>query len=171
MSVPPRCGDRGTQSETRWRVPLPPRLSNSTVVQMIARALLAGEPTVDAIQERCARTLGHNWRWVGPLARRNRKEFAGQTRTRLRDVVAFLVRDRGFAQARRVHGEKLRVVDWVGEPQRMLPVASAAAWGVPEIASVGALAEWLGVRPEELEWFADLKDFNRRARASRGNLA
>ena len=125
---------------------------------MLARALLAGEPTVDAIRERCARTLGREWRWVGPMARRYLKEFEGQTRPRLRDVVAFLVRDAGFARVRRL----LRVVEWVAEPQRMLPVAAAAAWGVPEIASVGALAEWLGVRVEDLEWFADLKDFNRR---------
>ena len=134
---------------------------------MLARALLAGEQTVDAIRERCARTLGHEWRWVGPMARRYLKEFAGQTRPRLRDVVAFLMRDAGFAQARRVHGDKLRVVEWVGEPQQMLPVAAAASWPVPEIATVGALAEWLGVRPEDLEWFADLKDFNRRSGAGK----
>jgi hypothetical protein len=140
-------------------VPLPSRISNSPLVQMLARALLAGEPTVDAIRERCARTLGREWRWVGPMARRYLKEFAGQTRPRLRDVAAFLTRDAGFARVRRL----LRVMEWVGEPQRMLPVAAAAAWGVPEIASVGSLAEWLGVRPEELEWFADLKDLNRRS--------
>ena len=134
---------------------------------MLARALLAGEPTVDAIKERCARTLGREWRWVGPMARRYLKEFAGEPRPRLRDVVAFLVRDHGFAQARRVHAEKLTVMEWVGEPQQMLPVAAAAAWGVPEIASVGALAEWLGVRADELEWFADLKDFNRRSGAGK----
>ena len=93
------------------------------------------------------------------MARRYLKEFAGQTRPRLRDVVAFLTHDAGFARVRRL----LRVAEWVSEPQRMLPVAAAAAWGVPEIASVGALTEWLGVRPEELEWFADLKDFNRRS--------
>ncbi len=153
------CALQNTQSETRWRVPLPPRLANSPQMQMLARALLAGEQTVDAIKERCARTLGHRWRWVEPLARRYLKEFAGQTRPRLRDVVAFLVRDAGFARVRRL----LRVVGWVGEPQQMLPVAVAAEWGVPDIASVGALAEWLGVRPEDLEWFADLKDFNRRS--------
>ncbi|HEX9199178.1 MAG TPA: reverse transcriptase family protein [Acidobacteriaceae bacterium] len=119
--------------------------------------MLAGEPSVDGIKDRCARTLGRKWRWLGPLARRYRKEFAGQTRPRLRNVVAFLARDQGFAQARRIHGDKLRVVDWLGEPQQMQPVAAAKGWGVPEIGTPGALAEWLGVEASELEWFADLK--------------
>jgi len=166
VSGPARCADVNTQSETRWSKPLPPRPSNSPLVQMLARALLAGEPTVEAIQERCARTLGHNWRWLGPLARRYLKEFAGQTRPRLRDVVDFLVRDRGFAQARWAHRDKLRVVEWIAEPQQMLPVAAAKRWSVTAIATLGALGEWLGVEASELEWFADLKGLTGRTGVS-----
>jgi hypothetical protein len=39
----------------------------------------------------------------------------------------------------------------------MQPVMAAAAWDVPPIESVGALADWLNVTPDELLWFADLK--------------
>ncbi len=153
-SCPARCADPSTQSETRWSKPLPPRLSNSPLVLTLARAMLAGDATVDGIKDRCARTLGHEWRWLGPLARRYLKEYAGQTRPRRRDVVAFLAHDAGFAQTRRVHGDKLRVVDWLGEPQEMQPVNAARAWGVAQIATVGELAEWLDVEASELEWFA-----------------
>jgi RNA-directed DNA polymerase len=132
---------------------------------MLAGAMLAGDATVHGIKDRCARTLGHRWRWLGPLARRYVKEFAGQTRPRRRDVVAFLVRDEGFERARWAHRDKLRVVEWLGEPQQMQPVATAVGWGVPAIATVGELAEWLGVESAELEWFADLKGLTGRAEA------
>ena len=124
--------------------------------------MLAGDATVGAIKDRCERMLGHKWRWLGPLARRYLKKFAGQTRPRRRDVVAFLVRDEGFTQARRVHGDKLRVVEWLGVPQQMQPVVAAKDWGVPQLATVGELAAWLGVDASELEWFADLKGLTRR---------
>ena len=39
----------------------------------------------------------------------------------------------------------------------MQPVAAAAAWDVPVIESVGALADWFNVTADELLWFADLK--------------
>ena len=39
----------------------------------------------------------------------------------------------------------------------MQPVAAAVGWGVPAIESTGALAQWLGLTPSELLWFADLK--------------
>ncbi len=48
---------------------------------------------------------------------------------------------------------------WVTEPQSMRPVAAAASWQLPQIESVGALAEWLNLGVGELEWFADLKGF------------
>lgn len=161
MILPARCADQSTQSETRWSKPLPPRESKSPLVQMLAGAMLAGEPTVTAIKDRCAQMLGHRWRWLGPLARRYLERLAGQTRPRRRDVVAFLVRDEGFELARWRHRDKLRVVQWLGEPQQMQPVAAAARWGVPAIATLGALAEWLGVETTELEWFADLKGLTR----------
>jgi hypothetical protein len=132
---------------------------------MLAATLLAGEPTVAAIKDRCARMLGYKWRWLGPLARRYLKEFAGQTRPRRRDVVAFLVEDEGFERARWVHRDKLRVTEWLGEPQQMQPAAAAGDWGIPAIATLGTLAEFLGVAAGELEWFADLKGLTARVAA------
>ena len=39
----------------------------------------------------------------------------------------------------------------------MQPVEAAAAWNVPAIESIGALADWLNITADELLWFADLK--------------
>jgi hypothetical protein len=124
---------------------------------MLARCFLAGEPAVAQIVVRCSYTLGRRWRWFRPLAQRYVKVFAGRTRPRQRDVIRFLLHDRGFQRALSKYFHELLVAQWLGEPQRMQAVGAAKAWEVPSIESVGALAEWLGVKVGELEWFADLK--------------
>jgi RNA-directed DNA polymerase len=78
------------------------------------------------------------------------------------DVVAFLVRDQGFARARSKYASELLLEDWLTEPNRMLPVAAAADWQIPAIDSVKKLADWLHLDIRELEWFADLKGLGSR---------
>jgi RNA-directed DNA polymerase len=78
------------------------------------------------------------------------------------DVVAFLVRDQGFARARSKYASELLLEDWLTEPNRMLPVAAAADWQIPAIDSVKKLADWLHLDISELEWFADLKGLGSR---------
>lgn len=39
----------------------------------------------------------------------------------------------------------------------MQPVAATLTWDVPTIETLGELAQWLSIHPNELEWFADLK--------------
>lgn len=40
---------------------------------------------------------------------------------------------------------------------RMQPVSAASTWQLPQIESVGALAEWFGVSIQELLWFSDAR--------------
>jgi retron-type reverse transcriptase len=124
---------------------------------MLAKCFLAGEPAVEEIAARGSHTLGKRWRWLRPLAQRYVKAFTGRTRPRQREVVPFLLHDRGFQRAWSKYSHELSVEQWLSEPQRMQPVGAAQTWDVPTIESVGALAEWLGVKAGELEWFADLK--------------
>jgi len=70
------------------------------MISALARSFLAGEPAVKDVHSRAARTLGRPWRWLGPLATRYVEAFAGRTRPRHRDVVRFLLEDKGFARAR-----------------------------------------------------------------------
>ena len=132
-------------------------MPSSSLLNALARSLLAGTPEVEEIVSRCGWTLGRPWRWLRPLARRYVAEFAGRTRPRRRDVVQFLLRDAGFERAWQLHSRKLSVEHWLTEPQRMQPVAAARAWDVPAIESTGELADWLQLTPGELGWFADLK--------------
>jgi RNA-directed DNA polymerase len=123
----------------------------------LARSFLAGEMTVEGIVERASKTLGRNWRWLRPLARRYVESISGETRPRQRDLIQFFLNDPGFQRAWSKYFDEISIAQWLLEPQQMQPVAAAAAWDVPAIESVGALASWLNVTPNELLWFADLK--------------
>jgi hypothetical protein len=101
--------------------------------------------------------LGRPWRWLRPAARRYLDRSHDSTRPRHRDVVEFLRRDQGVKRALSKDRHDLTVDEWLSEPQQMRPVEAAETWAVPAIESVAALAEWLGVHPGELDWFADLK--------------
>src|SRR5579872_11497 len=103
-------------------------MPNRSLIHALARAFLAGDPSVEEIVARAGRMLGRSWRWLRPLARRYVREIEGRPRPRRRDVVAFLLRDPGFALARAKYRRRLSIDDWLTEPQRMQPVAAAAAW-------------------------------------------
>ncbi len=144
-------------------------MPNRLLLRVLATAVLASEPTVEGVTERIAKTLGRDWKWIRPLARRYVKAHAGQTRPRHRDVVRFLARDKGFARAWEKHFNEIMVGNWLTGSQCMQPVAAAAGWDVPPIESIGALAAWLRLDPAELNWFADLRNLAR-GRASSSKL-
>jgi RNA-directed DNA polymerase len=124
------------------------------LVRPLARSIAAGEATVEAVVARLSRTLGKRWRWIPPLAKRYAKAFAGKCRPRERPVAAFLRADPGFQKALAKHGSALQIADWQAPPS----FVSTQAWQVPQIATEGGLAAWLGLSVSELEWLADLKN-------------
>lgn len=132
-------------------------MANPALVSVLATSFLAGEHRVEQVVERAVRTLGRNWRWLRPVAERYVAWVGDSERPRHREVVDFLSNDQGFDRACAVHYNQLEIAQWLAEPQRMQPVAPAAAWDIPPIESAGALAEWFEIAPNELEWFADLK--------------
>jgi RNA-directed DNA polymerase len=134
---------------------------NPLLVAALARAFLAGTPTADQVAVRVAELFGRRWRWVPPLAGRYIKAYDGQTRPRHREVVRFLLQDRGFKRAWSKYAPQLSIHQWLTEPQQMQPVAAAATWNIPAIESATALAAWLRLSSEELEWFANLKSLGR----------
>ena len=135
-------------------------------LQMLARAVLTGELTPEAIVDRVSELFGGPCRWFRAPARRLVNGFAGRTMPREREVLDFLLRDVGFWRAWLKHRNKLSVAKWLMEPQALRLVPAAAKWNLPEIESVGGLAEWLGVSVGELEWLADLKGFDYRREPS-----
>lgn len=132
-------------------------MPNPAFYSALARSILAGEGAADPIAARMAATLGKNWRWLKPLARRYLKTFAARAHPRRRDVAAFLKSDDGLGEAARKYRGELKIAQWVAEPPQMRPVSAAGNWPVAKIETVGELAEWLNVSSVELEWFADLR--------------
>jgi hypothetical protein len=130
---------------------------SDALVDALARCLMAVEQAGEPAFDRASRMLGRRWRWLRPLAMRYLDAFGGGTRPRLRDVIAFLKTDTGFAEARAKYGREIFLVERKEEPPRMQPVEAARLWRVPEITTTGALADWLGIELGELDWFADLK--------------
>lgn len=118
---------------------------------------MAGEQTVEEAVTRASHALGRSWRWLRPLARRYVARFAGDTRPRLREVLRFLGEDGAFGAVSVRHFRKLGIEHWITAPAIMQPAPAAEGWNLPTIVSLGALAEWLAVSVEELDWFADLK--------------
>ena len=132
-------------------------MPHPSLLTVLARAFLAGEPGVEQIVARATQTLGRPWRWLRPVARRFVEAHSEKTRPRHRDVVQFLRRDAGFDRAWSKHFKGLAIGQWITEPQQMQPVPAAEAWDLPVIETSAALADWLGVTPAELDWFADVK--------------
>ncbi len=132
-------------------------MPDSLLASALARSFLAGKPTAQQVADRAGGTLGRRWRWLGPLAKRFVKTFEGVTRPRHRDVVEFLLQDKGFLSACAKYGDELSIGQWLTDFPKMQPVAAAGTWDIPAIESTGELADWLGLAPGEPEWFADLK--------------
>jgi hypothetical protein len=75
-------------------------------------------------------------------------------------LAAFLLHDLGFE--RNLRRVPLRQISWpaaIGEPT--IPVVRE--WQLPEITSPGQLADWFGLTPPQLDWFADVRRRNHRA--------
>ena len=127
------------------------------LLSALASAFLAGEADADEIVECGGRALGRRWRWLRPIAQRYVDKFVPQARPRRSHVTEFLAHDPGFQRAWTAHAAELRIAQWATGTPQMRPVAAAAGWNIPQIASVRELAEWLRLSEGELEWFADLK--------------
>lgn len=132
-------------------------MPHPSLLNVLARAFLAGQPVLDQIVARGERALGREWPWLLPLAHRYRAFLAGKTRPRHRDVVRFFREDDGLQQALSRHSRALFIGQWLSDPQEMQADPAAAGWDVPVIESVGALAEWFWVDAAHLDWYADLK--------------
>ena len=64
----------------------------------------------------------------------------------------------------RQHLRQAEVLRMHWPPPVMEPTAEVIrAWNLPPIASPGQLADWLGLTPPQLDWFADVRHCNRRA--------
>jgi RNA-directed DNA polymerase len=131
------------------------------VARALASAFVCGRWETDELVEQGADALGKRWRWLRPLVGRLLLTVGAQRRPSRFRVMAFLRQDAGLRRACRENAVR------VGGLQRHRPVmapagARPASWEVPPLVTVGELADWLDVLPEELDWFADRRHLERR---------
>jgi RNA-directed DNA polymerase len=129
-----------------------------SIARVLARVFLDGNWTSQELCERYYGLFGRRWRWVRPFVDRLLKHSFGTPRPRHVSVVGFIRSDRGFIKACSKHD--LIVSNWlVGKPE-MCPVEAATAWQLPAICTPNELADWIGIRRRELDWFADIRLLN-----------
>lgn len=123
----------------------------------VADAFLAGVWNERALVDRAARALDRRPRWVRPVARSVLASYHRPPADRPRELARFIglwLRDR-----------RPEVDDPVPPRVRRRlvpePAMGARRWPVPEIASVGSLATFLGVSTGELAWLADARRLER----------
>lgn len=133
--------------------------SRASIARALAEAFVAAPWHVDALVERGGKLLGRRGRWLRPLVRRLLAAHGSGGRPTARRVRAFLLADAGFERACDKDAEhRPTVATGLWFPPVMSPAPGPpAAWEVPTILTPGALAEWLGLTPTELDWFADLR--------------
>src|SRR5258708_34126752 len=116
-------------------------MPDRSLVRMLVRSFLAGDPAIEQIVARGSRTLGKRWRWLRPLAQRYIKAFAGRTRPRQRDVVRFLLNDRGFQRAWSKYSHELFVEELLPRGAQNHALWGGAAGECPRQKLVGARAQ------------------------------
>lgn len=156
---------RHTPDEKGWSTPLSDSLnpSSSSLTRRQARALAAdwvvGPWTEEELAGRIARTLGKTRLRTRLLARRLIGGLGDGARPVRSAVEAFLFTDGPLRRAWKSNLE-VRPTD----PPVMWPTpGEPVEWAVPAITQIAELAEFLGLSPGELDWFADVQGRARRS--------
>ncbi|MFP3563798.1 reverse transcriptase family protein [Paraburkholderia sp. SIMBA_030] len=133
-----------------------PLSSLQHVTYAIADAMLAGPPEPAAMVERMTLVLGERADWMNGLVRRVAKRFgAPWDSVGSKELSKVVAETTGFVSAWR--GEnRPRVVRVLARPPFQRP---PPPWlhdvALPQLPTLGDLAAWLGIEPDELDWFAD----------------
>jgi hypothetical protein len=126
------------------------------VAEGLADAILAGTPGTGSYAARCAQALGGQQPWLRPFARRVLRRFGAELGlAQRRELVEFILGDPGYVEAWSAP-EKPCIRRFFFPAPVMAPRRGAlAACALPELATPGELAAWLGLGVSELEWYAD----------------
>jgi retron-type reverse transcriptase len=131
----------------------------------LADRLLASYGDADAMTMRLADLFGQDWLWGRRLIAKVLGTFP--ERPQRQELLDFLAADEIADQAWTEHLEALCVATWQHGPQLDRAPVAAESWDLPRIATETDLADWLGLTPSELAWFADERGLNPRSPVER----
>ena len=128
--------------------------------------MLSGALTKKGLVTRGAAVIGRRYVWLQRLADRIIAEFGPGSRPRIYRLERFILNDQKFFRA-----YERRSVRFLLQPRflaRMCPAAGPPRkWKVRPLRTIGELAEWLNLMPEELAWLADLRTQEQKLPAGR----
>ena len=133
----------------------PPTRPMRRVARALARAFLAGGAERTAMRERGLKVLGRPWPWLAPLVLRIHERFGDRFEPQQCDAVeALILESRAFRRSFRGLEPAPQVRAWLPLHPQMSPPALPVS-GLPALATVGEVADWLELDPETLDWLAD----------------
>lgn len=120
----------------------------------LARALWAGAQAPASLKARAAQALGASPPWLADFVEEfPRVSDATWQRQEVGDLAERIERTRAFAHAPRVPGMPF-VRRWILRASRMHePPLGLDALGLPTLPHSAAVADWLGITPDDLDWF------------------
>jgi hypothetical protein len=142
------------------------------IARNLSAAFLAGDWSVQGLVERGGLAWGRRERWLRSLARRVLAAFGDHPGHLREDLLAeFIAEDQGYTRAciRSFRRQEwpVRQIFCVVPSMRPHP-GTPTTWQVPALPTTAALADWLGLTPRELNWFADC--FGHEAKVLHGPL-
>jgi hypothetical protein len=130
--------------------------TRSLVVRNLADAFLAGEWTLAGLVERGTLACGARDRWIRALARRALRKFPDSKSVNARQLAQFIDEDPAFLQGR--WRNSILLAKLYSTPSELARAPGIPeTWELPVLTTPGALAEWLGLDPPHLDWFADCR--------------
>ena len=130
-----------------------------TVVRQLASTFLAGRFDEPSLLKYRQALLSRQRAWFPKLVRRMLAHFGDDSRPQRTKLIEFLLADeklRAACDAPSFHWQPPIV-----RPEFIAPNDDRAEWSVPRWATTSELADWLGLAPNELAWFADRKGLER----------
>ena len=136
---------------------------HSRIAAGLATAFLVGPFQQAEFLARGTKAIGKRRKWMTRLVEQIVREFGTDKRPSRTALTRFILRNAGF-QAVCDEDPDLALAGSRHFVLAMTPQNSwAASWPIPPLATPQQLADWLGITPGELAWFADLSSLQRLA--------
>jgi len=128
----------------------------------LADAMLGGRWNRPALLERCGELLGRKPRWLHPVVSSVLFSFPSAPRDSPRALAAFIASLDRFTES--VHSGRSRPRPIGDRPVRPTSVVRMR-WETPALNDLSGLSRHLGLSDGHLDWYADRRSLNRRARS------
>lgn len=140
------------------------------LAERLAIAFLAGPWQADLLRERAEQVVARPRRWLARLARHIHAKGEGRGALRRDWVAGWILDDPFFRRAceESAFQVEIEVRAWHTRPAMLPAFGPPQRWPLPRIATTGELADWLGIKHNELDWFTDRR--NRQHRLPEGPL-